>query len=144
MKKQLILFFLWTCASLMSVMAQSTTPAIMHMAADSSQSTAVSLPADSALYRIKLSFNTLISLHKIHILVGSTQDTGDILKMTGEFKSVSRESFLKVGSENIPFYRYTVTIPFKLHKNDKNKWKYIAAITEDVNGKMSESTYFKR
>jgi len=143
--KKLIFFTIFLAhVALGQIIAQNTEPAITKLVIDSSQLSNPVIGSDSVGYLVKISFNTLVSLKKVQIMIGASKDSEDVLKITGEFISVSHATFLRVNSVNIPFNRYTASIPFKLQNKDHYKWHYITAIIEESNGNLSEKTYLKR
>lgn len=139
MRLKLSLFIVFGLMMSITALCQSE-PEVIAIAATEENSD----NPDTTAYQVKINFNSLHDLKKVHIDLGSSEKARDVVSIKGDVYQKDGKSYLMIGNRSFAFNRYSVTVPVKLSKKDAGKWKFFFAAAEDARGKASKQRVFPK
>jgi hypothetical protein len=96
---------------------------------------------DSAVYVVKIKFNSLSDFYQLDFLLGTSVGNSELMKLNGFMQCKSYCTFKFEPNSHFQLNRDLLEVPLKLSKSQLSQWKYLTIIARDVNGHKLEQAF---
>ncbi len=106
--------------------------------------TGLPLETDGELLSVNFKMEAIDADQTIHILVGTSQDSGDIITWQNNITQNMESYFVISNGENREISRNSIEIVLSLTEAEYENFVYLSLYTESSTGLTSETLYFEK
>jgi len=134
----LTMFGFATAQSGIQIMDLAVYPAI------ETDSTGIPLDTNTISYNLNFKINRADLAGTVHIQVGTTQDSGDILSNTASIEQQNGQYSISGNGSSTPINGYKASIKLDLTRQQEEASRYITLYVVDNQGQETGHLYFKK